>query len=87
MPKILNHPNDVSGTTILDDGVKIYWTEGRSSSCVARHPDGRLESFSVFSDHPLMAAEEAAELDPNTTVAAMAEADIAEWESARTSAS
>lgn len=40
---ILSHPDEVSGTYILEDGRKIYWTEGRSSSVLVCWPGGSYE--------------------------------------------
>ena len=42
---ILSHSDEVSGTTVFANGTKVYWTEGRSSNVVVRHPNGTLESF------------------------------------------
>lgn len=43
----LCHPDTVSGTTILDDGTRVYWTEGRSSPVLIRYPDGRTEEITT----------------------------------------
>lgn len=42
MSVTLCHSDDCSGTTILDDGTKIYWTEGYSDLLV-HHTDGTKE--------------------------------------------
>lgn len=42
---VLQHSDEVSGTYILDDGTKCFWTEGRSSLIVCRRPDGTLIDF------------------------------------------
>ncbi len=47
MATMLIHPNGVAGTTIMDDGVKAHWTEGRSSEVVVVYPDGRMLAFPV----------------------------------------
>lgn len=40
MSTILNHSDTVNGTTIFDDGTKVYWTEGRGSEIIVLKPDG-----------------------------------------------
>lgn len=40
--QVLTHSNESSGTTVLDDGTKLHWTEGFSDTVII-HPDGRRE--------------------------------------------
>ena len=47
----LSHPDTVSGCTILKDGTRLHWSEGRSSEIDIRYPDGRRESVGVWLDH------------------------------------
>jgi hypothetical protein len=37
----LQHPDTVSGTSIFDDGTKVYWTEGRSSDVAILTAEGK----------------------------------------------
>ena len=53
--KVLCHPDEVSGTTVTDDGRKFFWSEGRGSIVVVLHPDGKKEMFYASSKHPLNA--------------------------------
>jgi len=48
MTQILSHGNEVSGTTIFGDGTKVYWTEGRGSDIVVRHPHGKIETIETW---------------------------------------
>jgi hypothetical protein len=43
----LTHNDTVSGTTIMDDGTKVYWTEGRSSYVTIIGPDGSIAETAV----------------------------------------
>lgn len=57
MAAVLSHPDTVSGTTILDDGTRVYWTE-KSGPVAVRWPDGRLDqdmgsATSIFIDRQL----------------------------------
>ena len=47
MTTSLSHSDSVSGTYILDDGTKCYWTEGRSSFVTVVKPDGTRTEMSV----------------------------------------
>ena len=55
MATVLTHSDESSGTTILDDGTKLYWTEGYSDTVIV-YPDGRREVVGPFQveDHPLV---------------------------------
>jgi hypothetical protein len=44
---VLEHSDTVSGTYILDDGTKCYWSEGRSSEIICELPDGGCTEFPV----------------------------------------
>lgn len=39
--------DEVSGIYVFDDGTRLYWTEGRSSTAVAELPDGQVVRISV----------------------------------------
>jgi len=50
-PKItlcLGHPDEVSGMFIMEDGTKIYWTEGRSSTMDVIDPNGKLQEVPTW---------------------------------------
>lgn len=51
---VLRHPDEVSGISILSDGTRIYWTEGRSSTSTITYPDGRKEVIPVSRPHPIL---------------------------------
>jgi len=79
--KVLNHSDEVSGTFLMEDGSKAFWTEGRSSETVIHHPDGRVE---------MIPAAEAAEYDfgengpdEDCEIRCMTPAEESEWETAR----
>jgi len=40
-------PDECSGISVLPDGRRVYWTEGRSTYLTVKHTDGRLEELSV----------------------------------------
>ncbi len=60
MSLTLCHSDSVSGTTILDDGTKVYWTEGYSDAVIV-HPDGTTEIVDAHSKHPVLQRPELAE--------------------------
>jgi hypothetical protein len=41
----LEHSDEVSGTWIMDDGTRCYWSEGRSSLINCIRPDGSRMDF------------------------------------------
>lgn len=43
----LNHSDGVSGTTIMSDGTKAFWSEGRSADVNMLRPDGEWEEASA----------------------------------------
>ncbi len=51
MKAILTTTNvdEVSGTTILSDGTKAFWAEGRSSDVIVIDPQGKIHAISA--DH------------------------------------
>jgi hypothetical protein len=53
----LCHSNETGGTTICQDGTKIFWDEGYSSSIIL-YSDGRLETVEpeAVEQHPLSEA-------------------------------
>ena len=52
MTKICILPDQVSGITTLNDGTKVYWTEGYSDT-IAIHPDGQKERIPAGTNHPI----------------------------------
>ena len=48
-----HHPDGVSGITIMDDGTKAYWTEGRSSTITVVHPNSDQEVIGPWGNHPV----------------------------------
>jgi hypothetical protein len=84
---ILMHPDEVSGTTILGDGTKCHWTEGRSSFVTVAHPDGRKERIPSASTHPIILAINKVDEVGADEVRQMTPNEEAEWETARTNAS
>lgn len=55
MSKVLTHSNEAGGITLLDNGIKLYWTEGHSDTIVV-YPDGNREVVAPHEveDHPLV---------------------------------
>lgn len=55
-----NHSDEVSGTSILNDGTKVFWSEGRSEHCQILYPDGRYEETAAYVpghfEHPVIVA-------------------------------
>ena len=51
MTKICSLSDEVSGITTLDDGTKVYWTEGYSDTVIV-HPDGQKEIIPWGDNHP-----------------------------------
>lgn len=84
---ILTHPDEVSGTTILSDGVKIYWTEGRSSRMMVVKPDGSKMWAPVNGGSPEQQAyfdrEQQVEEDGADIHREMTPAEEKEWDTAR----
>lgn len=85
MSKQIALADECSGITILDDGTKAYWTEGRSTDVVIRHPDGRTERLPVYIPHPLLAKLERLDEEGHDEYLEATEAEEAEWEAARNS--
>lgn len=52
----LEHGDENSGLTIMDDGTKVYWTGGRGSYVTVIYPDGRVEELSDSKPHPILEA-------------------------------
>ena len=54
----LTHSDEVSGMSIMDDGTKVYWTEGQGSNVTIARPDGHIEDVpfqsvpSIIADLP-----------------------------------
>lgn len=78
--KILTHSDECSGLTILDDGTKLYWTEGWSDTLIV-YPDGRRETVGPFDveGHPLEEQIQAIDGDMRPMTAA----EEAEFDTAR----
>lgn len=83
----LCHPDTVSGTTILDDGRRVHWTEGRGSDVVVCEagpgPGGlggaRIDRFEADEDNDVMR-----ELNAGwDSQRAMTECEVKDWQSAR----
>lgn len=83
---VLNHSDGISGTTILANGTRIYWTEGRSSSVTVRYVDGRLEhfvpAFCTPEQQTIYNAEQVVE-ERADEYRGMTAAEEEEWESVR----
>jgi hypothetical protein len=78
MSKMLCRSNTESGTTILDNGIKVYWTGGASEAVII-HSDGHRERVDAQSDHPILLTPEIAgnEVDE---MRSMTEEEEAEWD-------
>jgi len=74
----LCHSNESGGTTICDDGTRIFWNEGYSQSIVL-YSDGRRETVEpeAVEQHPLSEAI-VNSLAPHMRM--MTEAEEADWE-------
>ena len=48
------HSDEVSGCTILHDGTKVYWTEGRSSTLIVIANDGTRTELNAGIESPLV---------------------------------
>jgi hypothetical protein len=81
--KVLNHGNlGIGGTTIMDDGTKCHWTEGRSSRMVIVSPDGTKTILAVYDDEARPYLMEDG-VDDSVEIRMMTPAEEAEWEAAR----
>lgn len=89
MNKVLSHSDEVSGTSILPNDIKVYWTEGRSSVVVILYPDGRKEKVKngtlEAAKHPVLKEMEKIEANGYDSIDYMSEADEDEWEKIRNS--
>ena len=76
----LNHSDEISGTTIMEDGTKVHWTEGRSSEMAVIGPD-RTRTWKRADDpsNPDVMYDPS----PGVEIRSMTEAEEAEWEAAR----
>lgn len=82
MSILLLHSDEISGTTILDNGTKVYWTEGHnpvtivySNGTIERVPPGRYHQ----EKHPVLSVPEIAAMQV-TTSRKMTEAEEAEYD-------
>jgi len=73
----MGHPDTVSGTTVLDDGTKVYWTEGYSEMVVIE-PNGEKKLVGPFDEHPVITA-----IDGSGATRPMTTAEEVEWITAR----
>ncbi len=80
MVVMLCHSDEVSGTTILNDGTKVFWTEGHSDT-VIKHPNGRVERLPASrQDHPLLSLPEITGESDVDERRPMSEDEEQEWE-------
>ena len=76
----LNHSDEISGTTIMEDGTKVHWTEGRSSKMAVIGPDGtRTWRRADDINNPNVMYDPS----PGVEIRDMTKAEEAEWEAAR----
>jgi hypothetical protein len=75
----LSHSDTVSGTTICEDGTKVYWTEGFSQAVIIRGDDGFREKVDANSNHPVLKRREIAEC-LTTASRGMTIAEEVEWQ-------
>ena len=57
--KVIEHPDEVSGIFVFDDGTQMYWTEGRGSTVVLEYADGttkETDSGDTTDPHSVFAA-------------------------------
>ncbi len=78
MSVTLSHNNEVGGTTILDDGTVVHWSEGGSSSVII-HRNGRVERVLPYDAHPILTLPEIAGLK-TTESRSMTEEEERQWE-------
>lgn len=76
----LNHSDDVSGTVVMDDGTKVYWTEGRSSRMAIISPDG-VRTWRRADD--ITNPDAVYTPSPDVEIRSMTPTEEAEWEEAR----
>lgn len=61
MSTYLQHSDENSGTTILDNGTKVYikvnWTEKHSEATIV-DIKGKIERVNAHSDHPILNTKE-----------------------------
>ena len=83
----LIHPDEVSGTSIWNDGTKVYWSEGRSSIAVFDLPDGRIiripsNGYPGITDEEMALLQKQSEFEAlGLEQRAMTSAEESEWES------
>lgn len=77
MSMTLSHPDEVSGTTICNDGTKVYWTEGYSNAVIV-HPNGTKENVHAWDVHPVLERPEVKEM-ATESYRCMTEAEAEEW--------
>jgi len=84
MTTIATNDDGTFGITILSDGTRAYWTEGRSSTVVFRLPDGTIIRRNAADGRDPLVCE-LHDLD-NTGADEYREltaAEVAEWEAVR----
>lgn len=57
MSMTLSHSDGCSGTTIMSDGTKVYWTEGNSEAVIV-YANGKMEKVPAQSNHQVLLSEE-----------------------------
>ena len=77
----LVHSDECSGTTILDNGTKVHWTEGAGYAVIV-HPDGRVEKPDSWSQHPILLLPEV-QCVQTDVARPMTAAEEAEWDAGR----
>lgn len=81
MAKNLVNSDEAGGTTILDDGTKVYWMEGGSAEMIIKNVDGTYEHTACDDgDHPII--ERLAETDGEAEESAATAEEEAEWQHA-----
>jgi hypothetical protein len=80
MSIMLGHPDTVSGTTIMSNMTKVYWTEG-SGDTVIVSAYGDLRIVPSWSDDPDLTSDEIRECNTKYS-RPMTEAEVAEWKMA-----
>ena len=80
-------PDEVSGTSIWDDGTKVFWSEGRSSIAIFNLPDGRIiripsNGYPGITDEEMALLQKQSEFEAlGLEQRAMTSAEESEWES------
>lgn len=76
----LTGSDECSGTTIMNDGTKVYWAEGPGNAIIV-HPDGKIEVVDAWSKHPVLLMPEIMSIQTDLH-RRMTKAEEAEWNKA-----